>query len=82
MIDNTVSIPWTCHICRLKFDTPSGGICNRCNNVTCSKHLRHIVIEEDLVDKEGTRLVCENCICEGETTESVTKWKWRVRFSK
>jgi hypothetical protein len=77
MIGSKELTPWTCHICSDLFEGTGGGRCRRCNHVVCSRHLKHIVIKGSPADKDGERLVCEECVREGEKTESPTTWIWK-----
>jgi hypothetical protein len=53
--------PWLCHICGGEFDTPSGGICERCNGVTCRSHLNIFgKISHDC------KVICDKCLTEEE----------------
>ncbi len=72
------TIPWVCHICQGQFDTHDGGICFRCTEPSCSRHLRHLV---DTAQEEGAHepeFLCTNCIKDNEETESIREWKARV----
>lgn len=55
-------VPWKCHICRSEFDTPSGGICSRCNKATCREHLHQI----GQMTKLDEKWVCDNCLTNEE----------------
>jgi len=63
-------VSWICHICADEFDTPDGGICNRCQGVTCRSHLTNI----------GTTLikdaqwVCNHCLTDEEKGKISRFW--------
>ena len=78
MNDTTKVVLWVCHICKIKFDIPQGGICSRCKEVTCSLHLKHLVFSDDLTDKRIPQLICANCLEEGDKVEDVEHLKTTV----
>lgn len=51
-------VPWKCHICQRVYDTPSGGVCSRCNHATCHSHLHEIGKKLKLESK----WVCDDCL--------------------
>jgi len=60
-------VPWKCHICRKEFDTPSGGICSRCNQATCRKHLHQIGQKTKL----DATWACDNCLTNEEKAKRI-----------
>ncbi len=62
-------VPWKCHICRAEFDTPSGGICSRCNRSTCRSHLHEIGKNLKLESK----WVCGNCLTNEEKAGEIVQ---------
>lgn len=67
-------VPWKCHICHEEFDTPSGGMCSRCNRSTCRAHLHQIGRRMKLESK----WVCNDCLTHEEKT--VKKGKWTLKL--
>jgi hypothetical protein len=61
-IKSSEIIPWTCHICKIQFDTRNGGICSRCNNVTCLNHL----FEMNKKKENSKIVICDNCLTADE----------------
>jgi hypothetical protein len=57
-------VPWKCYICQSEFDFPSGGICSRCNQATCRKHLHQI----GQITKLDAKWVCGSCLTDEEKT--------------
>ncbi|MEW6713941.1 MAG: hypothetical protein AB1306_02465 [Nitrospirota bacterium] len=55
-------VPWKCHICQGEFETPSGGICSRCNKATCREHL-HQIGQETRLD---AKWACDKCLTSEE----------------
>ena len=57
-------IPWKCHICSREFDTHRGGICFKCNRVTCKRHLRRIKNKDKKLKGSSDQIqyICVNCI--------------------
>jgi len=51
-------IPWKCHICKNEFALQSGGICIKCKQPACLKHLSKIT---RTLEKES-KWVCRNCL--------------------
>jgi hypothetical protein len=51
---------WRCHICSEEFDTPYGGLCQRCNKPTCWEDLRLVEANND------NQTVCKICVRENE----------------
>jgi len=62
MVSSQDIIPWTCHVCGAKFDTPHGGICARCSKATCLSHLFNIQRN----NKMEAEWVCDNCLNDEE----------------
>lgn len=71
MVSSKDVVPWKCHICRSEFDTPSGGICSRCNRSTCRKHLHQI----DQKTKLDVKWVCGNCLTTEEKKKRIVQPK-------
>lgn len=69
-------VPWKCHICQSEFDTPSGGICSRCNSATCHAHLHQI----GQMTKPDAKWVCDNCLTSEEKAKRIVKQKSILRL--
>ncbi|MGA2317460.1 MAG: hypothetical protein ABSG71_13905 [Thermodesulfobacteriota bacterium] len=63
-------VPWKCHICYGEFDTPSGGICSRCNRATCHAHLYQIGKKLKL----ESEWVCYGCLTNEEKASKKNKF--------
>jgi hypothetical protein len=66
-------IPWTCHVCGKEYGEKEGGLCVRCKQVACDKHLR-ILLVDDISGEKG-KLICERCLEKNEKTGSMLWWK-------
>jgi hypothetical protein len=76
MVSSKEVIPWICHICRSEFDTPSGGICSRCNRATCRGHLHQI----GQMTKLDAKWVCDNCLTKEEKAKRIFQPHSILRF--
>ena len=56
---------WVCHICGEEFDTPHGGICGRCQRVTCLPHL----YDTGRKLKVKSQWTCDDCLTQEEKAE-------------
>jgi hypothetical protein len=72
-------VPWKCPICKREFDptlAPTGaGVCARCGRVMCRRHLKHLVHDYDCSD--NSCIVCDECLKQGERTESLRQWRFK-----
>jgi hypothetical protein len=64
-------VPWICHICGGNFDKLDGGICIRCNGVTCQSYLN--LFEKN--NQQESLLVCDRCLTEEEQKTGIYKKK-------
>lgn len=72
-------VPWKCPICGGEFDptldpTWAGG-CARCGRIMCRRHLKHLVHDYECSD--NSCIVCDECLKQGEQTESLMQWRFR-----
>ena len=63
-------IPWQCHVCGRKFDTPDGGLCSHCNKATCRRCLIPELNKEQVESKKASGHVCRNCATPEELTKA------------
>jgi hypothetical protein len=66
-------IPWSCHVCSVKFDKYHGGVCAKCKKSTCLKHLKVVGYTTDQGPAQSEQIACVECIKPGETTVDLRK---------
>jgi ABC-type branched-subunit amino acid transport system permease subunit len=70
-----IIIPWHCHVCGSKFDTPDGGLCSRCNKATCRKCLLPGLDKKQSEGKKTSGYICRNCATPEELKKAAPLFK-------
>ena len=68
-------IPWQCHVCGSKFDTPHGGLCSRCNKATCTSCLLHELGKKQPEGKDTSAYICRSCATPEELKNAAPLFK-------
>ena len=72
-------VPWSCPICKGQFDPTldptCAAACSRCGRVMCRSHLNHLAHDYECSD--NSCIVCDECLKQGERTESLMQQGFR-----
>ncbi len=71
-------VPWVCHICGGEFDTPHGGTCSRCKEVTCLTHL----YDTGKKMKIASQWTCDYCLTEEEKAEKRRTLRFALKWPR